>query len=87
MAEEDEVRGKLVDAWVHTAARLLRAGLPPSDIFETMTAVSVTGLLRTWTPQEAALLLREIAERIEAGRQDEVEDLLRHLSGSFDGPR
>ena len=83
MAQGRDVQGSrdlLLDGWIQTAARLLRAGQRPDDVFETMTAVAVTGLLRTWTRDEAALLLRTLAEQIDRGNKDQAEARLRQLS-------
>ena len=69
MAQQaDDVEAAMLEGWIETAARLLRAGHDPNVVFRTMTAVAVAGLLRSWPPDDAARFLREIADGAEARR-------------------
>src|SRR4051794_29074911 len=84
MAQGSDVQGArdlLLFRWLDTNRSSFATRRTASDdVFETMTAVAVTGLLRTSTRDEAALLLRTLAEQIDRGNKDQAEALLRRLS-------
>ena len=69
-----DLEGAMIDAWVQSAARLLRADYDPTLVFRTMTLVGIAGASRSWAPADAARFLCEVAHAVES-RRDQAEVL------------
>jgi hypothetical protein len=70
-----ELRGQLADQWQKLAIDLIKRGIPPELVFESLLTVGLAGQVEVYGKDEAAAKLMAIAEQLSDQVRREKEAL------------